>query len=388
LLSLGLACAGLAENKGVTDNEIIMGTCNALSGPSQFGGKETTIGINTYMNELNEAGGINGRKVKVISEDDKYEPETAIVCFQKMMVNNAFGISGAYGSTCLAKYIPLCVNNKIPCVGHYAGTHFVGDPVKRYVFNARAAYKDEQHALVDKLWDVGIRKIAVIYQKDPYGVDQLDGIKEGLAKHGAQIIASGEYVRNSNNIADAFNAVKVANPEVVVLGAVYTPCAKVAALAREANWNPIFVINSGSSEEAFIKEAGKDAEGKLVTEVAPAVSETGLPLVAKYIKALKKYYPNEKPGSVSLRGYIDAMVWAEGLKRAGKNVDREKFVDGLESIHNLDVGLGKGMALSYSPSDHLGFHKVFFGVVKNGEVVSFTDWKKLKTKSASKAETK
>jgi len=385
LLGLGLAYPSSAE-RGVTDGEIVIGTSNALSGPSEFGGKQTNIGIKAYMDAINAEGGINGRKIKIISEDDKYEPDTAITSFQKLMAQNAFGITGAYGSTCLARYIPLSMNNKVPCVGHYAGTHYVGDPVKRYVFNARAAYKDEQHALVEKLWSVGLRKVAVIYQNDPYGVDQLDGIKEGLAKHGAQICAAGAYTRNSNNLEEAYNQVKQANPDVVILGAVYTPCIKAVTLAHQQKWFPIFVINSGSSEEAYIKGAGKDAEGTLITEICPAVDRGDLALIQKYKKALKQYYPDEKPGSVSLRGYIDAVVWGEGLKRAGKDVTREKFIDALESIHNLDVGLGRGMELSYSPTDHLGFHKIFFDIVKNGEVVEFTDWKGLKKKVNQPAE--
>ncbi len=350
------------------DNEIILGTCNALSGPSEFGGKETNIGINSMINEVNAEGGINGRKVKVLSEDDKYEPDSAITCFQKIMAKGAFGISGVYGSTCLARYIPMCMNNKVPCVGHYAGTHFVTDPVKRYVFNARAAYKDEQHELIDKLWAAGFRKIAVIYQNDPFGVDQLDGVKEGLAKHGAEVVAAGAYTRNSNNLKEAFDTVKKASPEVVILGAVYTPCAQAVKMAKEQNWNPVFAINSGSSEDIFIPEAGEAGEGVVVTEVVPSPYRPDLPLVAKYQKALKQYFPHEKPGYVSLRGYIDALVWVEGLKRAGKDLDREKFIDALEKIHGLDVGLGKGMELSYSPTDHLGFHKVFFGIIKNGKV--------------------
>jgi ABC-type branched-subunit amino acid transport system substrate-binding protein len=149
-------------------------------------------------------------------------------------------------------------------------------------------------------------------------------------------------------------------------------------MAHQQGWHPIFAINSGSSEEAFVKAAGKDAEGTLITEVCPSVLRTDLPLINKYLKSLKQYYPDNKPGSVSLRGYIDAVVWLEGLKRAGKEVTREKFIDALESIHHLDVGLGRGMELSYSPTDHLGFHKVFFQIVKNGEVIEFTDWKGLK----------
>ena len=98
------------------------------------------------------------------------------------------------------------------------------------------------------------------------------------------------------------------------------------------------------------------------------------------MSALKEYYPKEKPNFVSLRGYIDGVIYVEGLKRTGKDVTREKFVDALEKIHHLDIGLGKGMALNYSPTDHLGFHNVFFGIIRNGEVVSFSDWKKLDLK--------
>ena len=382
ILATGLCVAGLAENKGVTDTEIVIGTCNALSGPSEFGGKETNVGIKTYMSQVNAEGGINGRIVKVISEDDRYEPDAAIGVFQKMMQNGAFGITGAYGSTCLARYIPLCEKNKVPCVGNYAGTHFVGDPVRHWIFNARAPYKDEEHELIDKLWACGFRRFAVIYQNDPYGVDHLNSVKEGLKKHNAEIVGAGAYIRNSNNLGEAFAAVKATNPEVVILGAVYTPCSQVVKMARDVDWHPLFAINSGSSEEAFIREAGKNADGCLVTEVVPFCNQTNLPLISKYLKALKQYAPGETAGSCSLRGYIDALVWAEGLKRTGKDVTREKFVDALESIHHRNVGLGSGMELNYSPTDHLGFHKIFFGQVKNGQVNSFADWNKLKVKAS------
>jgi len=139
-------------------------------------------------------------------------------------------------------------------------------------------------------------------------------------------------------------------------------------------------VNSGTGVDAFIQDAGSDAEGKLVTEVAPPTSRKDLPLIIKYQKDLEKYFPKEKPNFVSLRGYIDALVCVEGLKRAGKNPTRESFVDALEHIHHLDVGLGKGMELSYNSDDHLGFHNVFFGVIGNGQVSSFNAWKKLAVK--------
>jgi ABC-type branched-subunit amino acid transport system substrate-binding protein len=383
LLSLSLATPLLSANAetGVTDNEILLGTANVLSGSSEFYGRQTNIGIKALVNSVNDHGGINGRKIRVISEDDRYEQDGAIASFQKLSAQGVFGIAGLVGSAPLAKYLPMSQNNKLPIAGFYPGPIFVGDPVKRYAFTARASYRDEMRQTVDHLWkDMNVRKIAVIFQNDSFGADLLEGVKTALQKYNAEMVAVGSYTRNKDNVAEAVEIVRKANPEAVIFAGVYHPCAQVAKLAHDSNWNPIFVLNSGTGVDAFILEAGSDAEGKLVTEVAPPISRNDLPLIDKYTKALGQYFPKEKPNFVSLRGYIDALIWIEGLKRAGKHPTRESFVDGLERLHNQDVGLGKGMDLNYSSEDHLGFHNVFFGIVKNGQVVSFNSWKKIAIK--------
>jgi ABC-type branched-subunit amino acid transport system substrate-binding protein len=136
-------------------------------------------------------------------------------------------------------------------------------------------------------------------------------------------------------------------------------------------------MNTGSSVDLLIPEAAQAAEGNVYTEAAPVPTQTELPMVKEYLKALKKSYPNQKPCYTSLRGYFDAVALVEGLKRAGKDVTRENFVTAMETIHNLNVGLGKGMALSYSPTDHMGFHEVYFGTIKDKEAVPFTNWHSL-----------
>jgi ABC-type branched-subunit amino acid transport system substrate-binding protein len=375
---LGNACRA---DIGATDKEILIGACNVLSGPSQAYGQQTDIGINTLFNSVNAEGGIFGRKIRVLTDDDKYEPDGAIACFNRMKDKGVFAISGLVGSICLAKYLPMAENNKVPAIGYYPGPYFVSEPAKKYCFSARASYRDEMRQIVKHLWnDVGVRKIGVIYQNDSFGADCLEGVKTTLAEHGAEVVAAGSYTRNLNNIGEAFNTVKKANPEAVIIGAVYKPASEIAKLAGETNWHPLFVLNSGSGADSFLELAGKDAEGFLFTEVAPPPSRTDLPLVKNYQKALSEYFPKEKPNFVSLRGYIDAMVIAEGLKKAGKDVTREKFVEALEKINHKDIGLGKGMDLTYTPADHLGFHNVFFCWIKNGQVESFNDWRSLRAK--------
>jgi len=126
--------------------------------------------------------------------------------------------------------------------------------------------------------------------------------------------------------------------------------------------------------EEFIKEAGQDAEGAIITQVMPPYDRTEYPTVAEYRKCLAKYSPGEAPTFVSFEGFVDAMVLVEGLKRAGKDLTREKFISGIESIHEMNAGLGPKLILNYSASDHKGFDSVYPTIVKSGQAVLLTDW--------------
>ena len=324
LLSDGSICS--AET-GVTDKEILLGTSNVLSGPSAFYGKETNLGFKALIERVNKQGGINGRKIRVVSEDDKYEPEEAIACFRRLTQQGVFGVAGLVGSAPLVKYLAMSSSSKVPIAGFYPGPIFVNEPVKPYAFTARASYRDEMYQIVDHLWkDMNVRRIAVIYQNDSFGADLLEGVKQELRKYGSEVVAAGGCTRNLNNVEEALEAVRKGNPEVVIFAGVYNPCAQAVKLARQKNFNPLFVLNSGTGVDAFITEAGADADGKIVTEVAPPPVRLALPLINKYQKDLKEFFPQAKPNFVSLRGYIDALIRGEGLKRAGKNPTRESFV--------------------------------------------------------------
>lgn len=375
LLMTLLSAPNAGAETGVSDKQIIIGTCNALSGNNEFSGKETTIGIKTYFAQLNAEGGVNGRKIQVVSCDDKYEPEGAYNCFQQMQTDNAFAITGLVGSALLAKYIPMCKNKRLPAVGFYSGPTFVSTPAQRYIFTVRPGYRAEEQQFVDHLWTLGIRRFGIIYQNDSYGADHLEGMREALKGHNTEIVVATSYQRNTNDLRNQFEALRKANPEAVSLAANHTQCMDIIQMAHNANWHPIFFINSGANVDGFMQKAGKEADGVLVGETVPSPTRVDLPLIDSYTKSLKKYFPKEKPCYTSLRGYIDARVLAEGLKRAGKDLTREKFVDALETIKSLDIGMGKDSEVTYSPTDHFGIHKYIFGTVKNGDVVQLRDWK-------------
>jgi ABC-type branched-subunit amino acid transport system substrate-binding protein len=283
---------------------------------------------------------VHDRKIRLVAHDDGYEPARAIECFKKLKQENVFAAAFFVGTPTAAKHVVMAENSKLPVVGLFTGAQLLHEPFKRYVVNVRASYFDEAREQIDNLWAAGVRRVGVIYQDDAFGVAVLEGVKRALAKHGAQPVALGSFPRNTLDVDRGIEQVRAAGPEAVVMVGPYAPVAEIVKRGRAARWNPLYLTVSFVGTEAFIKAADRAGEGVVITQVVPPVDRTDLPGVALYQKALRKYFPETQPNFVSLEGFVDAMVLVEGLKRAGRDVTREKLVDALESIRDLDLGLG------------------------------------------------
>jgi len=376
LACIVLTAAGPAgAEPGVTDGQVLVGSCAALTGPASFLGTQTVVGAQAYLNHVNDQGGVHGRKIKLVSYDDGYEPAKAIECFHRLKQDNVFAAAFFVGTPTAAKHVPMAESAKIPLVGLFTGAQLLHEPFKRYVISVRASYHDEAREQVDNLWAIGVRKIGVIYQDDAFGVTVLEGVKKALARHGAQPVAQGSFPRNTLDVDRGIEQVRAANPEAVVMVGPYAPVAEIVKRGRAANWHPLYITVSFVGTEAFVKAAGKAAEGVVVTQVVPPPDRTDLPAVALYRTALKKYFPDAQPNFVSLEGFVDAMVLIEGLKRAGRELTREKLIDAIESIRDWDLGLGPQLKATYGPRDHKAFDTVYYTVIRDGQPVVFSDWK-------------
>jgi ABC-type branched-subunit amino acid transport system substrate-binding protein len=369
-----LISAASAQTPGVTDNNILIGSCSALDGPTRFLGSQTVLGATTYLHSVNDEGGIFGRKVQLLAFDDGYDPDKAPACFKRMQKEGVFALGFFVGTPTAKVYLPLAQEEKIPVVGLFTGAQMLYEPLKHYVINVRASYYDETREQVDKLWDVNLRKIAVLYQDDAFGKTVLDGVKLALQRHNWTPVALGTFARNTVDIDEGLKAVMAARPQAVVVVGPYSPVAAVVKTAHASGWRPQFLTVSFVGTEEFIKEAGPDAEGTIITQVVPPYERADYPTVGLYRQCLAKYYPDARPNFVSLEGFVDAMVLVEGLKRAGKDLTREKLISAIESIHSLNIGMGSKLLLDYGPSDHKGFDNVYTTVVKSGQPILLTDW--------------
>jgi ABC-type branched-subunit amino acid transport system substrate-binding protein len=360
---------------GVSDKEITIGSCSALEGPSQFLGTQTVAGAKIYFESVNEAGGVHGRKLRLLSNDDSYDPAKAEACFNHLEKQGVFAMGFFVGTPTAVKYVPMAESNKIPLVGLFTGAQALYTPFRHWVINVRAGYADETKEQIDGMWKtLGYKKIGVIYPDDAFGAAVLDGVKNALKEHQSQPVAIGSYPRQTSQADAAIQTVSAAQPEAVVIVGPANTVAPIIKMAHAKNWHPLFVTVSFVGADDLIKLAGSDVEGMVITQVVPPYYLTDLKTVALYRRTLSKFAPNETPNFVSLEGFVDAMVLVEGLKRAGKDLTRDGLIRSIETMHDFDMGLGPQLKLAYSARDHKGFAHVIPTVVRGGRAVPFTDW--------------
>jgi len=378
MLALMPAVLAHGQAPGVTGTDITIGSCAALDGPARQLGLQMVMGATMYFDMINEQGGVNGRRIHLQAYDDGYNPDKAGACFARLQREQVFAGGFFVGTPTAAKYVPLVEEARLPVVGWFTGAELLYQPFHKHVFNIRASYFDETREQVDNLWALGMRKIGIIYPDDAFGAAVLDGVKQALKKHGSALAGQASYVRNTTAVDGAVMTMRGANPEAVVVVGPYAPVAAMVKRAHERGWRPQFLTVSFVGTDDFIREAGDDAEGTIITQVVPPYYLTELPTVALYRKQLQSHGGQNQPGFTSLEGFVDAMVLVEGLKLAGRNITREKLVTALESIHNKDLGLGPKLKLNYGPAMHKGLTNVYPTIVRSGTAVPITDWKQIK----------
>jgi branched-chain amino acid transport system substrate-binding protein len=353
---------------------VVLGMAAALSGPSKELGRQMKLGLDTAFALANETGGVAGRKLDLAALDDGYEPARTKEAMKDLVEKrHVFAVIGNVGTPTAEVAVPYANEKKTIFFGAFTGAGLLRkDPPDRYVLNYRASYAEETAAVVR--WLVEVRKvkpaeIAVFAQQDGFGDAGFSGVAKALRRFGRapdDILRVG-FKRNTLEIEDAVNAILKARKTVraVVMVAPYRPAAKFIEETKRQGLDAIYTnvsfVGSTALAEELRELGGSFASGVVVTQVVPPVDSSAT-AVLKYRDALQKYFPGEKPDFVSLEGYVVGSLFVEGLRRAGEPLTTERVVDALESIHDLDLGIGT--KLSFSLSEHQASHKVW-GTVLN-----------------------
>lgn len=364
----------IKENRtGVKDDEILIGSSLALGGHAGYLGTQTLQGAMSFIKDINEKGGIHKRKITFIALDDQYNPPQCLYNTQKLILEEkVFALSCYVGTPTTVRIISLVNEAKIPLVGMFTGANRLRQPVNRYLINIRASYYQETHAAVDFIVNKkNLDKVAVFFQYDEYGFDGLRGTEIALKKYGLLPVAKGSYIRGTRDVENGLEKIIQSNAQAVIMIGTYDPCATFINSAKARGFSPLFhnVSFVGSTELA--RRLGSNGEGVLVTQVVPRPvlipGKEPLPGVQEYISLLKKYYPDAMPSFIGLEGYLNARILIEGLKRAGRDLTREKFITAIESISNFDLGIKN--LLSFGENDYQGLNDVYYTEIKDGELV-------------------
>jgi branched-chain amino acid transport system substrate-binding protein len=363
--------------RGVSDREIRFGIVAPFSGVARELGRQMKLGIDTAFNEVNDAGGVNGRMLRLVAADDGYEPtRTADAMRQLYEKDQVFGIVGSVGTPTAGVAVPYALERRLLFFGAFTGASVLRrDPPDRYVFNYRPSYAEETDAAVHylvKLRRLQPRQIAVFAQQDAYGDSGFAGVSKAFRALGASdsAILRLNYKRNTVDVDNAINQLKAQKTPIkaVVMVATYRAAARFIEKTRNLYpgmiyTNVSFVGSTALADELMLLGA-RYATGVIVTQVVPAVSGYSS-VVLEYKNALAKHFPGEAPDYVSLEGYVSANVLIQALKRTGPQLDTEKLIDTLESMSNLDLGLGT--PLGFARAEHQASHKIWGTVLdENG----------------------
>ncbi len=389
-----------ASAPGVTAREIKIGSSAAFKGVQAGLGTELYRGAQAYYNEVNARGGISGRTIGVVTLDDDYQPDPCITnTITLLEKERVFFLSNYVGTPTLTRALPVIkryADQHVILVGNFTGAQPQREaPYVEQVFNIRASYRQEMMSLVERFWQAGARKFGVYYQIDAYGRSGTDGVVRGLAVRNSKIAAEATYTRGAKfeeDMTPAVKALREAGCDVVLCTGAYQGCGAFVKSARDAGWTApisnVSFVGSDAMLSLLVKHgrtAGRDYTRALInSQVVPSPDDLSLPGVVEYRALMDKYnpqlpeavrdpnYPLQKYSFISLEGYVNARVVVEALRRAGANPTRQSFKQALESLRNLDLGIGA--PLTFTPERHQGLDSVYFTRVEAERWVPISDW--------------
>ena len=357
-----LSAPALAEN-GVSKTKILFGQVAALHGPAQALGQNMREGIIAAFEEANRSGGINGRKLELKSIDDGYEPEKTIEA-TKQIINqdHVFALVGSVGTPTSKAGQPIATAAGVPFIGPFTGAEFLRDPYNRYVVNIRSSYFQETEAWIEHLTkDLGITKIAILYQDDAFGLAGLMGVKKAMAKRNMSLAGTGAFMRNTTAVKTALLDIMKNRPQAVVMVGPYKPTAEFIKVSRRLKFDPVFVAISFVGSDSLAEELGGEGAGVIVSQVVPFPWDKTLPAAVSYRAAMAAVDANSKPGFVSFEGYLVGRIVVETLKRIPGEPSRESFLDAISKAP-FDLG---GAKYTFGPKNNQGSDHVYFTVLQS-----------------------
>ncbi len=373
---LALSLAGLPSafaEVGVTDTEVLIGTSQALTGGMAYIGDQNVSGTKVMIEEINKKGGIHGRRIKQIIMDDNYRTDRHIANIRRMITQDkVFCFVFNLGTHTIAASLPLLNEYKVPLYGAATQGSFLD--YEPYVFSDSASYRQLTiQGIKFMMKERGKKKVAIFYWDNPLGKEHLDAAIEYMKALGLSLAAEEKYKEEDYDMSSQATRLKKSGADCVVVGASPTGTAKILKAMHSIGYTPEVIAPLMCASPGFVKVAGEDAEGLFI--MLPFMAPES-DIMAPYREMQKAIYPDKPFDSMMMSGMANTFVFAEGLRRAGKDLTREKFIKAVETISdkNCDLAFYKGATFFYGPDRHRASSSVTIAQITNGKVRQVRDW--------------
>lgn len=352
LLSLALLApwGALRASPGVTDSEIVIGQSLGLTGPLAAMAPELVNITKTYIDGVNAQGGVHGRRIRMVTEDDGYKPENSVRLVGKMIAqDHVFALANLTGTANVGAVLPLLAkeNPPVPLISPFTGADLLREPPINHVFNVRASYGDEVEKLVQHLTTLGVQRISVLWMNNGFGKDGLAGARKSMEKRGLKLHSDAPIQVDSSDVQQAVQILSATEPDAIIMITAGAPTVAFIKAYRKVSRAARFYTTSVMGSQSTIQALGPDGIGVVVTSVVPFPWSQSMAVAREYREVLKKAGMEATVSFIGLETFINAKVMVEGLRRAGRDLTRPRFIQAMESMQRFDVGgfevdFGKG----------------------------------------------
>jgi branched-chain amino acid transport system substrate-binding protein len=332
--ALSLLAGAAHAQQGVSKDEILVGTIQDLSGPVAGFGKAVRQGMLLRVDEINEQGGINGRKLKLIAEDNGYDPKKAVLAAQKLVnQDKVFIVAGHIGTAMNMAAMPVQFSKNIVNFMPVTAAREMYEPLNRLKYAMQVPYYDQIRTWLPKVVkDKAAKKVCAIYQDDEFGLEVVRGAEAGLKPINMELVEKTSFKRGATDFSSQVAKLKGAGCDLVVLGTIIRETIGAIAEARKTGFNPTFLGSSASYTELIHKLGGKAMDGfySTMTAQVPYLDEAAQPL--RFWATKYKTQFNEDPTVFSAYGYIIIDAFAKAAAKAGANLSTDSFIKAMDTM--------------------------------------------------------
>lgn len=376
-LALAIAGAAGAQVPGVSEREIVVGSIQDLSGPIALLGVPVRDGMQMRFDDANAAGGVHGRKLRLVVEDAGYDPKKGVLVARKLVQRDkVFAFLANLGTPVVMATMPLIVDAGRPHLFPFSPHESTYAPRHPLKFQMFAPYRDYMDAATRHMVQSrGYKRTCLLYQDDDYGLEVTKGVEAGLAKLAQPLVEKTSYKRGATDFSSQIARLRGAGCDFVVLATVVRETVAAVAEARRTGWNVDMLVTASGYSAQTHELGGKAVEGLYGVSVLPHPYEAGANgQLADWIRRYRERF-GAAPNVWSVMGYGVADLFVKAADKAGRELTVERFTAAMESLHTPRDFFG-APEYRFSRDDHLGNRHGRIAQIRDGRWVILTDYLK------------